>query len=90
MVEAPPTTPEPPVDAYPLVEALLNPVYFLKPPPPSGIELVIEGADRKPTTWCFDRQSAAQVAQLVTKHPGLRLVSERPYSPPLAPGDTPR
>lgn len=58
--------PEPPADAYTIMEGILPASYFRSPPPPKGIRLVVTGADRRSTFWHLPEGMADPVIRLLS------------------------
>jgi hypothetical protein len=73
--------PRPPVAAYRVMERLLFPQYFLRPPPEQGVQLTVVGADRVPTVWCLTDLDGIEVARALARfHPDTRVIASTPYN----------
>lgn len=70
-----------PADAYYEMQSILNPKWFLRPPPKQGTVVVVVGKDGIDTEWAMSFEVAAALKPHVLACPGLRWVSSTPYTP---------
>lgn len=68
-----------PADAYFVIHDLLSTSYFMRPPPPNGIRLVIEGEDGVRTTWELSERQAQWLYTVLLGQP-VRILSVATYT----------
>jgi hypothetical protein len=68
-----------PADAYFVIYDLLSTSYFLRPPPPSGVRLVVEGDDGVRTTWELSERQAQWLYSVLLGQP-VRISSVAQYT----------
>ena len=67
--------PQPPAAAYVLMEKLVGPAYFLKPPPSRGTRVFVWGGDNVRTTWDMTDIEAAHIVKKL-RLAGVRFATE--------------
>lgn len=71
--------PRRPADAYAVVAALLPRWYFTSPPPPTGYDFAVYGADGVGTHWRVHSMLANELEQKLRASRSIRSVQVRPY-----------
>lgn len=73
--------PRKPAAAYGEMVAILGEKWLLRPPPTSGITVVVSGADRVPTEWACSFEVAAALKPHVLACQSLTWLGSAPYFP---------